>query len=196
MRRISPLGDRIGQPGQVLGLAERAFLGHIVLRGHGADAAFVAAVQSALGVAPPLRPNTLASTPAGAADAVTVIWMAPDEWHVQTPPEQRDGKMVRLRTALAGQFAAVTDISDGLTVVVLDAPFAADLLSRGCPLDLHPAVFPVGACAQSVFGKTGVLMVRESAERFAIFVRRSFAGYLYQALQHAAALAAPPARGR
>jgi len=184
MPRNSPLYLLAGQPGARLALGERAFLGHINLRGAGADSGFLDAVRSAAGVAPPLAPNTVAC-----AGAVTIYWLGPDEWQVQAPPEQCAALLAQLRAALAGRHAAVTDVSDAHTVIVLDDPRADALLSRGCPLDFHPAVFPVGSCAQSVFGKTGVLLLREAPQRFALVVRRSFAAYLYHALQEAAGVA-------
>jgi sarcosine oxidase subunit gamma len=185
MPRNSPLYQLIGQPGAALPLEERALLCHLNLRGPGQDAAFAAAVQSVAGVAPPLRANTLAQ-----AGAVTLFWLGPDEWQLQAPGEQGAALLAQLRTALAGQFAAVTDVSDGHTVVVLDRPDAAALLSRGCPLDFHASVFAVGSCAQSVFNKASVLIVRETEQRFAIVVRRSFAPYLFNSLQLAARAAA------
>jgi sarcosine oxidase subunit gamma len=132
-----------------------------------------------------MEPNTV--TQGGAA---TLFWLGPDEWQVQTPAAQCAPLLGQLRTVLAGRLAAVTDVSDGHTVIVLEDPRAGELLSRGCPLDFHPAAFPVGNCAQSVFGKTGVLLLREAPQRFALVVRRSFTPYLYHALQDAAAVAA------
>ncbi len=183
MARLSPLSDLAGQPAQLLALVERPFLGQINLRGDGADGRFVRAVESALGVAPPLLPNTVAQGP-----GVALLWLGPDEWLAQTPEAPPTTLLAALRGALSGQLAAVTDVSDGHAVLVLDHPRACDLLSRGCPLDLDPSAFAVGTCAQSVFAKAAVLLVREAPQRFAITVRRSFAAYLYQALQEAAAL--------
>jgi sarcosine oxidase subunit gamma len=179
-QRNSPLYQLIGQPGAPLALAERAFLCHLNLRGKGDDAAFADAVRAVAGVAPPVQANTVAR-----ADTVTIFWLGPNEWQVQAPGENGAALFAQLRAALAGQFAAVTDVSDGYTVIVLENPDAAGLLSRGCPLDLDVSVFPVGTCAQSVFSKASVLLSREAEQRFAIVVRRSFAPYLYHALQQA-----------
>jgi sarcosine oxidase subunit gamma len=184
MSRNSPLQHLLGRPGLALALAERAFLGHVILRGNAADAALADAVRAVVGVALPRQANTLAR----AADT-TVLWLGPDEWLLQTPPARRASLLEQLRNALAGQHAAVTDVSDGHTVIVLDEPRAAELLARGCPLDLHLSVFAVGSCAQSLLGKAGVLIVREAPDRFAITVRRSFAAYVFHAVQDAGALA-------
>jgi sarcosine oxidase subunit gamma len=63
-------------------------------------------------------------------------------------------------------------------------------IPRECPLDLHQRVFAVGGCAQTLIGKSNVLIVREDLQRFAICVRRSFAEYLYALLRHSADLVA------
>lgn len=183
MHRESVLHHHLGRAGEVLPLAERPFLGQINLRGRASDSAFSSAIQGVLGARLPVQPNTTVKT-----DTATLIWLGPDEWLVQTPDELTPLLLGRLHAALAGQFAAVTEVSDGNVVLVLDHPRATDLLSRGCPLDFDESVFPVGTCAQSLFGKTGVLFVREAQTRFALTVRRSFARYFYEALQDAAEL--------
>lgn len=182
MSPISPLQHLIGQPGQPLALAERAFQGHLIVHGDAGDAALRDAARSQLGVALPTVPNTAAQS----AD-IRVLWLGPDEWHVQTATARRTPLLEQLRTAFAGRHAAVTDVSDGHTVIVLDHPRATALLSRGCPIDLHLSAFAVGHCVQSLIGKTGVLLLREAPERFAITVRRSFACYLFHVLQDAGA---------
>lgn len=184
MPRNSPLYRVLGQSGEVLKLAERAFSGHINLRGNAHDATFVTAVKSALGVEPPRLANTVAQ-----AGELALFWLGPDEWQALVPQEQRAPLLEKLQAALAGQFAAVTDITDAQTIIVLDDARASELLSRGCPLDFHPSAFPVGTCAQTLIGKAGVLLLREAEQRYAILVRRSFAEYLYHLLQDAAALA-------
>jgi len=184
MSRISPLAQLLASANAPLQLAERALLAHVIVRGRAEDAAFGAAVFAVLGVAVPTGPNTL-----GESGDVRILWLGPDEWLVQAPDARRASVIGSLRAALAGQFAAVTDVSDGHAVIVLEDPRAADLLSRACPLDLHLSVFGVGRCAQSLLGKASVLLVREAPERFAITVRRSFAAYAFHVLQDACALA-------
>jgi sarcosine oxidase, subunit gamma len=181
MSRRGPIDDLLALPGQPLALAQRAPLGHINLRGDPNHSGFDRAVRALVGAAPCAMPNTVAL-----AGAAALIWLGPDEWLVQLPEAHCADLLARARAAFADMPAAVTDLSDGLEVLVLDHPRAAAILARGCPLDLHDSAFAVGSCAQSVFGKTGLLLVRESPQRFALTVRRSFARYLYGALQDAA----------
>ena len=65
------------------GLSERAFEGHLILRGYAADAAFGAALKTTTGVALPLTPNTVAS-----AGTRRIAWLGPNEWQLTLPGEE------------------------------------------------------------------------------------------------------------
>jgi len=184
MPRISPLHDLIARPGLPLPLTERAFLGRLIVRGHADETAFGAAVHAVLDLPVPTVPNTVAQ-----AGDTRLLWLGPDEWQVQTPDALRASVLAQLRASLQGLHAAVTDVSDGYAEIVLDHPRAAEVLARGCPLDLHPSAFAVGRCGQTLLGKAGVLLVREGPGRFAITARRSLAAYVFRVLQDAGALA-------
>jgi sarcosine oxidase subunit gamma len=162
--------------------AERAFLGHLNLRGDGEDARFVAAVAGVVGTAVPTRPNTVAR----GGDNV-VCWLGPDEWLIVTRAEREDAIAQGLRAGLSGLFAAVTQIGGGQTVIALRGDAVRDLLAKGCPLDLHPRAFGVDRCAQSHLAKAPILVRQvDEAPSFEIIVRRSFADYLWTWLEDAA----------
>lgn len=162
---------------------ERAFLGHVNVRGSADDPRFPAGVARALGIGPPLAPNTVSE-----AQGNTVYWLGPDEWLLVTAGERRAIAEDELRNALAGVRAAVTDISGGQTVIVLQGAQARELLAKGCPLDLHPRVLDVGQCAQSHLAKVPILIRPLDREpSFEIIVRRSFADYFWSWLEDAAA---------
>jgi sarcosine oxidase subunit gamma len=106
-------------------------------------------------------------------DTFDVLWMGPDEYLVLAEP----GRQAELETALrdAGA-AAVTDVSAQRVTVRLTGSHARDVLAHGCSIDLDPSVSPPGTCVQTLFARTGiVLMVRD--EGFTILVRQSFANY-------------------
>jgi len=171
--------DDIGDAGVTLG--ERRFLGKIDLRGEPTKK-FRDAVAGVLGVAPPTAPNTTAGD-----GARTVLWLGPDEWLIVTPPGAEDETAEALRAALAGHHVAVTDVSEGRTVIALAGRHARDVLAKGCPIDVHPRVFAPGDCAQSIYGKANVLVHQTSAApAFDIYVERSFADYLWACLEDAA----------
>ena len=162
--------------------AERSFLGHINLRGDADNAQFVAAVADVVGTVLPIAPNTVAR-----GDAHVVYWLGPNEWLIVTPTQSEAAIARELRAALAGLFAAVTEVSGGQTVIALRGDAVRDLLAKGCPLDLHPRVFGVDHCAQSHLAKAPILIRQvDEAPSFEIIVRRSFADYLWIWLEDAA----------
>jgi sarcosine oxidase subunit gamma len=162
--------------------SERAFLGHINIRGNPDNEALLEAVKAVLGTALPLEPNTVAE-----AGDVTIYWLGPDEWLAVMPGEREHEIAEALRKALDQFFAAVTVVSGGQTVIVLEGPGVRQVLARGSTLDLHPRVFAPGQCAQSIFGKAPFLIRQVTgAPRFELIVRRSFSDYVWLYLNDAA----------
>ena len=165
-------------------LGELTFRAQAVLRGDSGDPAFAAAVAQAVGVRPPVEPNTVAG-PEDLAAGSRILWLGPDEWLVAC--RDGDDPAGRLSAALAGLHAAVADVSDGRAVFALSGPNARDVLAKGCPLDLHPRAFGPGRCAQSHLAKAHVLLHQIAATPlFEIYVHRSFADYLWHWLEDAA----------
>ena len=174
--RRSPLGaiqskDSPPPDGQ---LVERPFLTHLNLRLDPGDADALTAVHQVLGIQLPLTPNTTTVT-----DALAAIWLGPDEWLLLSDHQQSDALLTDLQDALAGHFASVVDVSAGQTVIRLGGPSTLNVLARGCALDLHPSVFPPGACAQTLLARAQALLIAvDDTPTIDIIVRRSFAPYL------------------
>jgi sarcosine oxidase subunit gamma len=166
-------------------MAERPFLELVNVRGDTRDAAFVRAVENVIGCRPPEKPNTTAE-----GNGYDMLWLGPDEWLVcsatahnaaQTAPLQ--GKLV---AAFAGVFASAVDIGSGYTVLEISGTRTREVLSRGCPLDLHPKLFGKGQCAQSHYFKAPVTLLPAGGERFELVIRRSFADYFVKIMLDAA----------
>ena len=162
-------------------LREAPMRGLLVLRGDTAGAEFRDTVAAVLGLEPVVEPLT-----ALRRRDVSMLWLGPDEWLVVTP-DRRLARIERaLRDALAGQHAALTDVTHGRAVLVLSGPDARAVLAKGCPLDLHPRVFGPGRCAQSRLAKCQALFHQTTdAPEFEIHVQRSFAEYAWTWLEDA-----------
>ena len=146
------------------------------LRGDAADPAFAAAVLSVTGLALPVLANT-----ASVGNGRQLFWLGPDEWMLKTAGGTGDAMEAALRAALVGKHFSVVQIGSGNTTFSLQGAAAADLLSRGCPLDLHVRSFPDGSLAQSHIAKANVVLYcLKAQESFEITVRRSFAEYLFK----------------
>lgn len=166
-----------------LAVWERAFCGHVNLRGDPADPAFLAAARNVLGVALPLEPNTVENGP-----GCSVLWLGPNEWLILVSGEHEAATARNLRQALDGLFCAVTEVSGGQTIIALRGSKVRDLLAKGCSLDLHPRTFGPGRCAQSHLAKAPILLHQiDDAPTFELIARRSFADYLWLWLEDASA---------
>ena len=192
LNRVSPLAlflaeDHGVEPSTEAGvhLFERPFMGQINLRGQPtgpSGRAFLEAVEIALGLVPPLGPNTVGEGP-----EVTALWLGPDEWLVLTPPGQQHRITGALRGALGNLFAAVTDVSAAQTIINIRGPRTRDVLGKGCTLDFHPSVFGPGQCAQTNIAKaTAVIRQLDDSPSYDIVVRRSLADYFARWLTDAA----------
>ena len=163
-------------------LSERAFLGHINLRGDASDEGFLRGAETALGVSVPLEANTTVQGP-----QVTALWLRPNEWLLLTPPDQQQQTAAALGSDLSNVLAAVTDVSGGQTIINIHGPQAREVLRKGCTLDLHPRAFGAGRCAQTNLAKaTAIIRQLDDSPSFDIVVRRSFADYLVRWLVDAA----------
>ncbi len=185
----SPLAPLLGAgdtslmvDGQAVTLGEAPLMDMLNLRGNPADASFGSAVQSVTGLALPLVANTARM----GADR-QLLWLGPDEWLLQCPIGQGAALEAALRQALAGQHFSVVSVGHGNTVLRVQGPGAADLLSRGCPLDFHASVFAAGQVAQSHISRANATIVcKQAGSRYEVIVRRSFADYLFRWLCAAA----------
>lgn len=155
---------------------ERAFLGHLVLRGNAADAGFRAGVEQVLGLPLPLKLGPLSIDEAAGA---SIQWMSPDEWLVIVPGGREFDTEKRLRAALSGHFA-VMNVSGGQTVLELSGKAAREVLMKSTGYDVHPANFPVGKGVSSTFAKSAAVIRRVGEARWELVIRRSFADYLYR----------------
>ena len=174
---IAGLGKReLTVDGRSCLLGEIALLDMLTLRGDATDAGFVSAVLAATGLALPVVANT-----ASVGDGRQLFWLGPDEWLLKLPGGTGEAVEMALRAALAGKHFSVVSMGAGSTTLSVQGPAAADLLSRGCPLDLHARSFPDGSLAQSHISKANVVVYCLQAEQsYEVTVRRSFAEYLFK----------------
>ena len=185
-RRASPLDGFFDEfaadraDGSAVVITERPGLGYLNIRCGPGDAGLAGA---ALPFPLPTEPNATAE-----ASGTAALWLGPDEWLVVTAPDAQLELAASLGRALSGAHSAVTDVSGGLTTIAVSGPASREVLARGCTLDLHPASFGAGDCAQTLIAKAGAV-VRPVGDPAAydLIVRSSFAEYLARWLLDAAA---------
>ena len=126
----------------------------------------VAALQAFTSVPLPGKIGDVSDHKAGMA-----IMLGPDEW--------------LLRGAVsgdsAGQAVSITEITERQIGITLEGPRAAEILMSGCPLDLERMA--IGRGTRTIFETVEIVVMKRGAEQFHIEVWRSFAPWLWAALE-------------
>jgi len=162
-------------------VSEETFTSQFVLRGDASDEAFLAAILDALGTSLPITPNTVS----GGGDA-GILWLGPDEWLVVG--DESAGIAGELSSVVTGRHAAVSDVSESRTILNISGSRARDVMAKGCALDLHPRIFEMGQCAQTMLAQAHIILHQTSdAPEYEVYVHRSFAEYLWAWLEDASA---------
>jgi len=180
----SPLAGLTGPAGGAhhagVTLGEVTGLSLINLRGAGEE--FAKGVESVLGTMPPTEPNTVAT-----AEGVALIWLGPDEWLALSTDGDSATLRARLETALSAGHRAVVDLSDNYAVIAVGGHAAAWVLAKGWAQDLHPSVFKPGQCSQGMLAHAQIILEHTGTESYRLYVRPSFAAYLWAWLVDAGA---------
>lgn len=104
-----------------------------------------------------------------------LLRLGPDEWMIIGPEADTDAMTAQVEAALADRVHAVVDISHRNVGLGVSGPHAAEILNAGCPLDLHPSVFPAGSATRTLLGKAEIVLVRPREEPlFRVECWRSF----------------------
>jgi len=185
LRAASPLAGRGALFGERVALAERPFLGRLNLRAAPDCAApDCAAMTRALAeLAPDAWPPPTNGWTALAGDR-QLAWLGPDEALLLCQDSEAPALAERLRGALEGAHAAVTDVSDGATCLRLSGPAALDVLAKGCPLDLE--VLPTGSAVQTLLAHLDLLLLVQAREVYDLHVRATLAAFAWDWLADAA----------
>jgi sarcosine oxidase subunit gamma len=129
----------------------------LTLRGNPDSAPFLDTIASITGLSLPRTPNRLE-----ADEHRRLLWLGPDEWLLLAPPDRGSALLSALADAFAAlppeALATVVDTGESRRALDVWGPDAPQLLERGCALDLHPAAFPVGHCAQTLLAGLPVLV--------------------------------------
>ena len=173
MQRMEVLSGKIsGSAGVALTPAKVAR--RVSLRLDPGDAA---AASKVLGVDLPLKPKTSANNGKGR----WVLWIGPDEWLIIDETGDPAADLARLKV-----LHSAVDISHRNTAIIVTGKGARATLEGGCPQDLTPAVFPVGACSRTVLGKIEVVILRTGESAYRVECWRSFSDYAFALLSDCA----------
>jgi sarcosine oxidase, subunit gamma len=150
----------------------------LTVAGPATSAGFVAAVRAAIGAELPREPGTVAAARAG-----WTLWTGPGEWLYVAPGGDGWALERELLRATAPVGGKVVDVSHGRAILRVAGARTRDLLAKFCPIDLAPATFPPGSCAQTLFGKINILLhAPADGAAIELYVSRSYADAFADAL--------------
>ncbi len=113
--------------------------------------------------------------------------LGPNEWLLGGPAADGAAIEQEVEAALTWQIHALTDVSHRNAAIEISGTEAPAILNAGCPLDLSPEAFPLGAATRTLLGKAEIVLMRPGeAPAFRVEVWRSFANYVYGFLAESA----------
>jgi sarcosine oxidase, subunit gamma len=116
-------------------------------------------------------------------DGCAALWLGPDEQLLLVQQSEWADVLAALASTLKEMPHSLVDISQRQIALHISGARAADVLSAGCPLDLHPQAFPVGMCTRTLLAKAPIVLWRTALDEFHLEVWRSFALYVQQLLR-------------
>ncbi len=172
-RALAQAGRQLGASGVTVRVGPPAE--RVSLRASG-DA--ISALSAALGLDLPVRPCVAVT-----ADGRHALKLGPDEWLVI----DEAGRKPAEDCAKSGVLHSAVDVSHRNVAILVEGPGAEEVLTAGCPLDLHRDVFPAGSATRTVFGKIEIVLFRVDVESFRVECWRSYSDYALDLLEAAMA---------
>ncbi len=184
LAHLEPTETTARAPAHGIALREKPLPALLNLRLDPRETGATERVQTALGLA---LPEMGRSSSEGGHVAYR---LGPDEFWIAAEGTSAEVES-RLRSALEGLHAAVTEIGEGWAQIEVSGRQARALMAKGCPLDFHPRVFLAGEVKQSLIAKADCVYRLVADEDsggpvFELTVRRSFADYVWRWLHDAA----------
>ncbi|OBZ92628.1 hypothetical protein ADU59_26280 [Pararhizobium polonicum] len=116
------------------------------------------------------------------AGDVSLRFIGPGEWLALSQSETPE-ELHRNLSLLLADNAYIVDQSDGRVVLRLSGPNVRRILAKGIGIDLHPAVFEIGASSNVLCGHISINLSRTGENEFELIVMRSFAESLFDDLR-------------
>ena len=157
-------------------IQELPYVNKINLRLDPNNNVYMSSCGKILGAVLPTKPNTYVQN-----EKVKIIWLGPDEWMIIN--DQENELFIKLKNELGDLEASVTDVSENRTIIRLSGKKIMTLLSKFLVLDLEKNLGTQSSCAQTIFVKVPILLVRNNDNNqipvIDIFTNRSHANYIY-----------------
>ena len=119
------------------------------------------------------------------SDKLTAIWLSPDEWMiVSNELVSKDTNKYEIQEILFNSVSktnlgAVIDVTDQFVQLELKGKNIYEIFSSGCPFNFNVFKEKKGSTTQTVLNHVDVILHHKEENVVNLFVRRSFAEYLY-----------------
>ncbi len=170
-------------------MREKTPVAKINLRGNLENKEFVSKVGKILGM---ILPNEPCST--SNKEKITSLWLGPNEWLLVSNDEiAKDTNTYELEQMLfdnisKSNLGAITNVTDHFTIFKLSGSNIFEILSKGCPFDFSSDGFGNKKVVQTILNHVDVTIHRRNENDVDLYVRRSFAAYLWDWLKDSAKL--------
>ena len=161
----------------------------INMRGNIENKEFASKVEKILRI---ILSNKACST--SSKEKITSLWLGPNEWLVVSNDEiTKETNIYELEQVLFDDISktnlgAVTNVTDHFTIFSLSGLNIFEVLSKGCPFDFSSENFGDNKVVQTILNHIDVTIHRKSENNVDLYVRRSFADYLWAWLKDSAQL--------
>jgi len=170
-------------------MKEKTPVAKINLRGNLENEDFVSKVGKILGM---ILPNEACST--SSKEKISSLWLGPNEWLLvsnnEIPKESNTSELeqVLFDNISKTNLGAITNVTDHFTIFKLSGSNIFEVLSKGCPFNFSSDDFGDSKVVQTILNHIDVTIHRKSENDVDLYVRRSFAGYLWDWLKDSAKL--------
>ena len=127
-------------------------------------------------------------------EKITSLWLGPNEWLVvsnnEIPKETNTYELeqVLFDNISKANLGAITNVTDHFTIFKLSGSNIFEVLSKGCPFNFNSEDFGDNKVVQTILNHVDVTIHRKNENDVDLYVRRSFAGYLWDWLKDSANL--------
>ena len=170
-------------------MEEKTSIGKINLRGNLKNIEFTTNVEKIIGMSLPKEADNIS-----VKEKITLLWLGPNEWLLVSNVEiAKESNIYELEQVLFDRISktnlgAVTNVTDHFTIFSLSGSNIFEVLSKGCPYDFDSENFSDNKIVQTILNHIDVTIHRKSKNAIDLYVRRSFADYLWNWLKDSANL--------
>ena len=170
-------------------MKEKTPIAKINLRGNLENKEFSNKIEKILGM---ILPKETCGT--SSKEKITSLWLGPNEWLLVSNDEiPKETNTYELEQVLfdnisRANLGAITNVTDHFTIFKLSGSNIFEVLSKGCPFNFNTENFGDNKVVQTILNHVDVTIHRKSENDVDLYVRRSFAGYLWDWLKDSAKL--------